>query len=490
LKQFLSKNGFALFVTGTLAVILIKLLFSAPNVGMADNGDFGRAMDAFGIQSLVYDYWDLSFFNFMQLQFAITNPYAFFSNIALLSSHLLVIGAAKVLNMLLFSTTVFDIRFLALIYSVVFLVAAFFIVKGFRLPNKPLPWITGAILAFFLIVMAGDASNLAYFNSFFSEPFAFVAFFAAVACAVWLVNHPTRAPKLTFVGFILFVTAFCTAKPQYTVLSVPIVLAVIGYVLIERRGLNRAVIGLCVIPLLLSLLTFLAVPQGISSATLFNSVFNGVLRDVDNVDERLVELGLDERFAHFVGSDVYVFEQTEEFLALQDEFLSQVSRGTVLWHYLRHPGEFFMRMGHTAAVMFDNVGASSDLLGNFDVLQNPEPLAQNESFLLSSRLKSHLPHTLWFVIVFYLVYALALTLAFRKADPANRGILWILAAVALIGLVQFPMPVLANGETDIGKQLFFFNLTFDVSVAGLFGIVGGYLHQVLGRGRKEGARAG
>ena len=480
MKQFLYKNGLALAVTGTLAVILSLLLFSAPQVGMADNGDFDRVMDAFGIQSLVYYDWELRFFNFMHLQFAITYPAAFFSDITLYSSHLVVIGLAKAFNMLLFSTTIFDIRFLSLIYSLLFLSAVFFIVKGFRSPDRPQGWVPATALAFFLIVMAGDANNIAYFNSFFSEAFAFVAFFAAVACAVWMVTHPKRAPRAVFIGFILFVTAFCTAKPQYTVLSVPIVLAVIGYCLVERRRASRMVIGACMIPLALSLFTFLAVPQEISTSTLFNSVFNGVLREVDNVDERLVELGLDERFAPFVGSDIYALEQTEAFLALQREFNAQVSRGTVVRHYLRHPGEFFMRMEHTASVMFDNVGTySSDLLGNFDASQNPEPRAQNESFLFSSRMKAHLPHTLWFVVLFYLIYAIVLALAFWRADPADRGILWILATVALIGLIQFPMPVLANGETDIGKQLFFFNLTFDVSVAGFFGIVGTYLARLV-----------
>lgn len=478
MKRFLHKNGFALFVTGVLAAILFQLLFSVPHVGLADSGDFDRVMGAFGIQSLFYDDPDFRFFNYMQLQFAITNPAAFFSGIVLYSSHLFVIGAAKALNMLLFSTTIFDIRFLSIIYAVSFLTAVFFIIKGFHPANKPHNWVANIALAVFLIFMAGDANNLAYFNSFFSEPFAFVSFFAALACAIWMVTHPARAPKRTFIAFLFFVTAFCTAKPQYTVLSVPIVLAVIGYSLIERRSLNRAAVFLCAIPLIFSFFTFIAVPQGISSDTLFNSVFNGVLRDVDNVDERLADLGLDERFAEFIDFDVYAFERTEEFEALRAEFESQVSRATVIRHYLRHPSEFFMRMEHTAAVMFDNVGASNDVLGNFDFSENPEPLAQNESFLLSSRLKAHLPHTLWFVVLFYLLYATVLLFAFRKTSRGHRGTLWILATVAFIGLIQFPMPVLANGETDIGKQLFFFNLTFDASIASLFGMIGTYFYQL------------
>lgn len=34
----------------------------------------------------------------------------------------------------------------------------------------------------------------------------------------------------------------------------------------------------------------------------------------------------------------------------------------------------------------------------------------------------------------------------------------------LVGALQFPLPIIGNGEADISKQLFIFNLTFDISL--------------------------
>ena len=37
----------------------------------------------------------------------------------------------------------------------------------------------------------------------------------------------------------------------------------------------------------------------------------------------------------------------------------------------------------------------------------------------------------------------------------------------IIGIIQFPLPIIGNGEADIPKQLFIFNTTFDISLLGI-----------------------
>lgn len=55
----------------------------------------------------------------------------------------------------------------------------------------------------------------------------------------------------------------------------------------------------------------------------------------------------------------------------------------------------------------------------------------------------------------------------RTAGVKNNSIklkielIWLIAA---IGIFQFPMPYLGNGEADTSKQLFLFNYTFDLLV--------------------------
>ena len=472
--KFLVQDKWAVCVTAFLAAAAFIVLFVPPNVGMADNGDFNRVLGSFAIDSQTDD-WYVRYFNFAHLQFDIHNPSAFFRPLILVTSHLFVIAIAKFLNMLFFSTTVFDIRFLSGLYYMVFLTSAFFIIAGFR--KKTIfakSKIACAVLALFFIFMAGDAQNLAYFNSFYSEPFSFVCFFASLAFAVWAVNRPNKNQVFTFVGMMFFATAFFTSKPQYTVLAVPFVIAVVLYCKLDRKKIKTSVLAACVVPLVLSAIIFSWVPASISSATLFNSVFNGILRDAENVYDRLEILGLDERFSRFAYQQIYFVWFEEGFDDYLREFEAQISRGTVLRYYMRHPNEFIGRMQNTARVMFDSTG--TEALGNFDISQNPEPGAQNSFFTLYSQLKELIPHTLWFIILFYVVYGVLLVFVYRKL-PEVRGIIWILGTVMVMGVSQFPMPVLANGETDVGKQLFFFNLTFDMSLAALVGVSASVLLQ-------------
>ena len=387
----------------------------------------------------------------------------------LVSSHLFAIAIAKALNMLLFSREIFDIRFLSAFYCIIFIVSVFFITKALQTRGKR-P-VIDVILALFFIFVASDGRNIAYFNSFFSEAFAFVCFFAALAFILWAMKDSVspRMKRICFAGFTLFIIAFLTAKPQYTVIAAPLTVSILLYCLLVQRKIKLWPLLACGLIVLTSAFTFSLTPRGIASDTLFNSVFNGILKDVDDASERLEALGLDDRFLPFVNHQIYYVVDTEGFRELQAEFEEHVSRQTVLVYYATNPLAFMRRMENTAAVMFDNIGASASLLGNFCVSQNPEPRAQNTLFTGYSQAKAFLPHTLFFIIPFYLLYALVLVLAYRGTKE-YRGLIWILGTIALMGAIQFPLPVLAKGETDIGKQLFFFNLTFDISLAGLLGI--------------------
>jgi hypothetical protein len=52
----------------------------------------------------------------------------------------------------------------------------------------------------------------------------------------------------------------------------------------------------------------------------------------------------------------------------------------------------------------------------------------------------------------------------HKPDSRFRLKIELLWVIAGIGLLQFPMPYIGNGEADTAKQLFLFNFIFDILV--------------------------
>jgi hypothetical protein len=46
----------------------------------------------------------------------------------------------------------------------------------------------------------------------------------------------------------------------------------------------------------------------------------------------------------------------------------------------------------------------------------------------------------------------------------EKRIIELVWCISLIGLLQFPLPVIGNGEADTYKQLFLFNITYDMLI--------------------------
>lgn len=88
-----------------------------------------------------------------------------------------------------------------------------------------------------------------------------------------------------------------------------------------------------------------------------------------------------------------------------------------------------------------------------------------------SELKNkHLPHSLGFLAIFYLVYYAGLLYQyFRTREAAGRIAGELMMLLGLIGLFSFLVPILGDGRADIGKHLFLFNVCFDMMAVAMLG---------------------
>lgn len=119
---------------GVLLVTVIAL-FTAPYVGMADNGDFYRIIYSNGLYFNLPDY-DSQYFGYFVKQFGIFQ-YFNENSTMVVSSQSLFIKLALHLNQLLFSKEVFDIRFQAAIYTVLYVAAVYLLVEAITLKMSP-----------------------------------------------------------------------------------------------------------------------------------------------------------------------------------------------------------------------------------------------------------------------------------------------------------------------------------------------------------------
>lgn len=74
-----------------------------------------------------------------------------------------------------------------------------------------------------------------------------------------------------------------------------------------------------------------------------------------------------------------------------------------------------------------------------------------------------LPHSLTFLLLFFGTYTVILTKQYLKAGEVNEKIYFgTFLIIMIIGCIQFVVPIICDGEADLSKHLFLFNVCFDI----------------------------
>ncbi|GEO58189.1 hypothetical protein [Companilactobacillus bobalius] len=170
MKKFIYNclNKFSKFVSPALlatilaAIISGILLFIPPIHGLADNGDFYRSILSNGIYRLPTSYSQYS--DFVITKFGIMQ-YFNENNVSVLSSQTLFIQLALLLNKIFYSRTIFDIRFMGLVYYLFYLGGIYLLTNAFVRPYRK---VKSYVMALLIVFIFADSAYTLYFNSFFA----------------------------------------------------------------------------------------------------------------------------------------------------------------------------------------------------------------------------------------------------------------------------------------------------------------------------------
>ncbi len=405
--------------------ILAAVLFVPPVIGLANNGDYGKVSLHYALFSpneeefyfapqthkfLPEKQWDSGFFT---------------------STHLPV-QAALFLHRLSGQKD-FDCRFLATVYSALFLLAL-----GILQPclTKLSP-LRRSLFSAALLLLLCDIVYTALFNTFFMDATALTGFL--LAAAAWL--RYERSQKLGWL--ILFTAAALLAmlsKAQHLLPALPLAALVAS----KPRPAR-------LVSALLLLVGFFCglrqVQEDYAPITIFNVAFYGILPISDNKPQHLAELGFDESYTKWIGTHTYDQGSRVGEADFARELLRRSSQGKIAYFLATHPAITFKilikRLNEAAFVRPLN-------FGNYDRSAGRPPLAQSNAMSLASSAKSWL-----FLGRPFLFLAYAFTLgAIALRQPASRA----LAATTL-----FAFAVGAFGDSlDVTRHLTLFNMLLDL----------------------------
>jgi hypothetical protein len=447
--------------TGIAAVVLIVSLIMIPTViGVADSGDFGRVFGVTGLTQIDPKApFDVLYFRYAHQDFS----YGGYLSGGYVSTHVILVAIAGLIGRV-FNTDVFDIRVLGSSYGILFVWVLVLLVKNSpKLNKEKYTFIISLLFAVTLLFVFCDIGYLAYFQSFFGEPYAFIGLLFVVASAIALSAAPQPSARLLAL-FVVAALAVATSKIQNAPLG--FALALLAWRMAGLRPDTRwrkQAFGGAALLVIVSALMFIVAPDRLKNTNLYQSIFFGVLKDSPNVERDLRELGIPQKYSVLAGTNYFQQDTAipQRDPVLRREVLERLSPKDIAFYYLRHPSRFIQKLERAA----DNAMFIRPLyLGNYDPSAGKAPGAISHRYSEWSQWKvKHMPRYLGFYVGWYVAYLTAITLWWLRTNSRRvRLLLETLAIVALAGLFACMVPLIGDGEADLGKHLFMFNVCFDM----------------------------
>lgn len=438
-------------------LLLFKILCVKPYAGLADNGDFSRV---FCPNFLQYK-GEVQFFDF------ITNKYKITSLLFLpiyLNSHNIVVFFTKLLNCVLYSTKIYDVRFLTFFYIIVFCYSIYKIISKLSSKNIFFKFLL-ALLIFFLFV---TNANFLYFFSLYAEPCGFVFLFLSLAFLLKLTEEKSDPKNAIFFLISLFV--FLGSKLQYTFLA-PIFILTTYFISknIDNKKQKNTVWLISFLLAGLNIFFYIVSPHSLENVTSYNSVFYGILGgevSESKSKDYLRNLGINEDYFKLAGTDYFQKDypiniKSKEF---EEEFFNNINKIKIAKFYFIHPEFFLSKLQGVAKNCFLHPYYLGNRTEEFSPLNT-----KFTHFDFWPELKAnYFPKSFEFVTILHLLIFLVLLINLILSKNIKKIIPSFFLCLIMFSYIQFFLPLIGDGNRDGGKQLYMMSVILDIFLFSFF----------------------
>lgn len=445
-----------------------------PLIGLADNGDFYRAIisndliheiewteeDFFGYFTTTYD--QLQYYNESGSKTYTTQNF--------------IIDIAIALDDAFTKDTKFDIRFLAIICLLVLTLGIYWIVEIVQgmTDNKKLQY----FIAFVTVIIFGDIGYISYFNSFFGEAIAYPFYILSIAAILKFAREGMKIRYLTI--FVLANFIFIGSKNQLALNGILglLLLLILAFIIRDVRKKTLS-IALAFLLLISSATMYIAIEDGIHLINKYHMMTRGVMIFEPQIEEIIEKVGIPYKFVHLTETTYYdgtpVINPEDQLL--QDEFYSQFSLMSVTKYYLTNP-KAFRKMMHFG--WKNSFTIRPEVIGNY-TRDSGKEFGERANFFTfwSSFKENHLPHKeglVYLLLSIYLIFAINRIIKARQEDDKTAAYCFELVIIYIIltAFSQVFVAFIGAGDADLKKHLFmstvcvdlliYFNFTYAISL--------------------------
>lgn len=444
----------AWLAVGLTVILVAPMLFIAPIHGYADNGDFWRAIYPNGIYPFAAhnrsDYFNYVAPHYHLMQYFNENKTEVYS------SQTIFIQVALWLNRLFYSQTVFDIRFMGIVYFTLFLGTVWLLTTALTTPMRR---ISSYLIAIMVVLVFADSGFTLYFNSFFAEPGGYIALLNAVA-AWLLISRMPQHRKLWLGLYFLNVLLFITNKQQNAPIALSFMVVTLGllaYPAVRKRW-PYLVIGMALVAAS-GIITFALISKDFNDINVYQSFTNGVLFENTNPTKDIKDSGLDGQFALMKG-DAYNPPGTAAVYPnafyTKNHLLKHLSTGWIVMYYAKHPAQFVAMLDVAAK---NQMIIQPTMVGDFTKVKGVKPLQQMHYNTLVTKVgQAFYPKRYAFglVLAFTLIIVFSVGMFNDGKTGDQEGPMRLALVLGLLSIIVFVpiVSIIGDGAADLAKHLF------------------------------------
>jgi hypothetical protein len=431
-------------VLAALTVLWAELL-RPPVLGLADNGDYQRVMAWAGLDHAT-DAPNDRYFSFLRTTYRILPLGS--ARSGHLSSEALLAVAARFAASAAGAGAVFDLRILAAIHIVLYVLAIALLLRAVRDLEPAAQWLAAILLVFFFT----DVGYIAPFNSFYGQTASLLFLMLTAALAAEAVAR-AELSGASLVLFYVCAAAFVTSKPQEAIQGPLLALLGVRLAGVTLRGsAKRAAVWLALALCALSLWYGRRTPVALREAALYQVVFYEVLPHSSDPSAVAAELGLDPGWIRYSGTDAFQPDSPLLESEFRVRFLRSVGFRKVAAFYLRHPGRTSERLKRISS----KIWSLRPSYGNLE--RSPEhparTLTDRDAAWSRFRLRVLGAFPLAALVLLFAGNAAAALATWRRSSLRGRRFRETLLAAVLMSATAFVVCFLTNAPPDFSRVFY------------------------------------
>ncbi|MCV2504546.1 hypothetical protein QQG10_01930 [Melissococcus plutonius] len=458
-STYITPPIFAVLFIGILTCIL---LFISPINGLADNGQYFYVLNSNSLfinNPNTYPYAD-----YFQKTYGIMQ-YFNQTSTKFVSVQQLFITLAIWLNKLFFSKTVFDIRFLGMVYLIFFLPAIYLLIKGL---TAGVSIQKSYLMALLVIFILGDASYTIFFNSFYKEAVSYLASLYIFASCIYFYRGTKKRKEKVGMLVLLLISSIMLIGTSHQEYILVIGLVIVGIGLFKYMNIRASRFFLSFLLLWMlgtTLLATIFIPNPFQEQDLYHSLSRGVMLETDKPDKRLSEGKINPQYGLEKGTSYHenYSPVSPKSSQVKKNLLNKTGLFWILNNYLHHPNEFQAMLNLD---MQDIYFVKPKELGNYEKTNHYKPKQQVNFFTLYNRINAatfpkEFNFYLLFIIVIVGIYGVGLYKGIKLNCTWMIFRFFFILGFSINLLLVFLLSVIISGDSNLVLHLFLASFYID-----------------------------